>query len=154
MTAAKLEERQAARRQIAPGTAVGVTEEMIARLVDVFYARIRRDPELGPIFNAAVADWDIHLAKLRAFWSSVTLMSGRYKGTPMAVHAVIPDIGPAHFAHWLALFRDTARYVCPPQAAALFVSRAELIARSLQIGIAASRGELPAITGPHAPPAE
>ena len=41
---------------------------------------------LGPIFNNAIADWPEHLEKLTAFWSSVMLTSGRYKGNPMAAH--------------------------------------------------------------------
>ena len=45
------------RRQfLAPGTAVGVTEEMCRVLVGAFYARVRVDPVLGPIFNSAIGD--------------------------------------------------------------------------------------------------
>lgn len=132
------------RPRIGPGVAVGVTEAMIARLVPAFYAKVRREPVLGPIFEAAIGDgWDAHLAKLCDFWSSVMLMTGRFKGRPMPVHVAIPDIGPDHFARWLALFRETAAEVCPPPAAALFQARAEMIAESLQLGIAVSRGELP-----------
>ena len=55
-----------ARARVGPGVAAGVTEEMIADLVDAFYARIRKDPVLGPIFDGAIGDgWDAHLAKLR-----------------------------------------------------------------------------------------
>ncbi len=123
------------RRLIAPGTAVGVTEEMIHTLVHAFYASVREDPELGPIFNGAVGDWDRHLDKLCDFWSSVTLMTGRFKGAPMAAHIRLPDIGEAHFARWLQLFRETAAEVCPPAAAGLFIGRAEVIGQSLQLGI-------------------
>lgn len=126
----------------APGLAVGITEEMIRSLVDAFYARIRADEVLGPIFNGKIEDWDAHLVKLSAFWSSVTLMTGRYKGTPMPVHAALPGIDRSHFLRWLAIFRDTADEHCPPAAAALFVDRAERIAQSLQMGIAIHRGEL------------
>lgn len=132
------------RPRIGPGVAVGVTEAMIGRLVPAFYAKVRRDPVLGPIFEDAIGDgWDAHLVKLCDFWSSVMLMTGRFKGRPMPVHVAIPDIGPDHFARWLALFRETAAEVCPPPAAALFQARAEMIAESLQLGIAVSRGELP-----------
>lgn len=132
------------RRRLAPGTAAGVDEAMIETLVHVFYARIRRDPTLGPIFDQAIGDhWDAHLAKLCDFWSSVLLMSGRFKGSPMAVHAALPDIRRAHFARWLHIFDKTAREVCSPAAAALFQAKAEVIAQSLQMGLSAQRGELP-----------
>ena len=125
----------------APGVAVGVTERVIHDLVHAFYARVREDDVIGPIFNAAIDDWDHHLDKLCAFWSSVTLMTGRYKGSPMKVHADLSDISSAHFDRWLALFREVARDVCTPEAAALFIDRANRIAQSLELGIAAHRGQ-------------
>jgi hemoglobin len=126
----------------APGVPVGITEEMIRVLVHAFYARVRRDALLGPIFDAAVEDWDEHLDKLCGFWSSVMLMTGRYKGTPMQAHAALPGLSALHFDRWLDLFRGTAREVCPPEAAALFIHRAERIGQSLELGIALHRGRL------------
>lgn len=127
---------------LAPGASCGIAESTIRNLVQAFYARVRMDPVLGPIFNDAIDDWDTHLDKLCAFWSSVTLMSGRYKGAPMQAHAALPNINGHHFSRWLALFADTARAQCPPAAAALFIDRAERIARSLQMGIALQRGAI------------
>lgn len=124
----------------APGLAAGIDEELIAELVDRFYARVRQDEFIGPVFEARVDDWDEHLKKLRAFWSSVVLLTGRYKGQPMPVHAAISEITDAHFERWLSLFADTAKTVCPPAAAALFIDRSQRIAQSLRLGIAASRG--------------
>jgi hemoglobin len=136
-----------ARPRVGPGAAVGVTEEMIETLVHAFYARVRADEVLGPIFNRVIGDgWDEHLAKLCDFWSSVLLMTGRFKGAPMAVHAKIAEIQPAHFQRWLTLFGETAKDVCPAPAAALFVAKAEMIGQSLQLGIAVSRGELPPLS--------
>lgn len=113
-------------------------------LVHAFYARVRADPELGPIFNGAIGDrWDAHLAKLTDFWSSVMLMTGRFKGSPMAVHTALPRAEPADFQRWLELFGRTADEVCPADAAALFRAKAEMIAQSLQLGISVHRGILP-----------
>jgi hemoglobin len=139
------------RARLAPGTAAGVTEDMISAVVHAFYGRIRADAMLGPIFNQVIAPeaWPAHLAKMCDFWSSVLLMTGRFHGSPMTVHAAIPDLGPAHFAQWLRLFGLTTAELCPPAAAELFMAKAEMIAQSLQLGIAASRGELlPTLTQP------
>lgn len=137
--------------RVGPGVAVGVTEPMIHELVHGFYAVVRKDPVLGPIFERAIGDgWDAHLAKLCDFWSSVLLMTGRFKGSPMTVHAELPGIGPPHFARWLHLFQQSAETLCPAPAAALFVAKSEMIAQSLQLGIAARRGELPPL---HSQPA-
>lgn len=136
------------RRQLAPGYAAGVDEAMIQKVVHVFYAKVRQDPTLGPIFDGAIDDWDAHLAKLCDFWSSVLLMSGRFKGSPMAAHARVTEIQAPHFGRWLELFHATVRQLCPPKAAALFVERSSMIGQSLQLGLAASRGELPPVTAP------
>ena len=128
----------------APGLACGVTEAMIRRVVEGFYGRVRRDPDLGPIFEGAIADWEPHLAKLCDFWSSVLLMTGRFKGRPVPAHLALPGLEAAHFARWLELFRETAHAECPAPAAALFISRTERIAESLQLAIDFQRGTLSA----------
>lgn len=113
-----------------------ITEDDIARLVQEFYARVREHPVLGPIFNGAIGDWPHHLARLEAFWSSVMLSSGRYKGQPMVAHiqheaAMTPD----NFAQWLDLWRQTTQDLLPAPAAEAFQQKAEMIAESLQLGV-------------------
>ena len=134
---------QSARLAISPGYRLGVTEAMIETLVRAFYGKVLADPTLGPIFAARIEDWEPHLEKMSDFWSSVTLMTGRYHGAPMPVHARMDAAVPENFARWLELFGQTALEVCPPEAAALFVDRAQRIAQSLQLGAAVTRGELP-----------
>ena len=117
----------------------GIDEAMIERLVRGFYAKVREDAVLGPIFEARIRDWEPHLAQMCAFWSSVALMTGRYHGTPMAKHLPLP-VDAGHFDRWLELFEQTAREVCPPEAEAHFVERARRIAASLELGIAGTHG--------------
>jgi hemoglobin len=119
----------------------GIDEAMISALVVTFYAQVRKDPLIGPIFEAKVDDWSHHLEKLCAFWSSVVLMSGRYHGQPMRAHMPLP-VERAHFERWLEIFEMTARNMCPPTAADIFIDRARRIADSLELGIATSRGEI------------
>jgi hemoglobin len=117
----------------------GIDEATIETVVRRFYDRIRADAELGPVFAARITDWEPHLARMCAFWSSVVLMSGRYHGRPMQKHAALP-VGGAHFDRWLAMFSETAREVCSPAGAALFIEKAAMIAESLELGIATFRG--------------
>ena len=114
---------------------------MIERLVRAFYDRARRDPLIGPIFENKVYDWEGHFGRMRAFWSSVALMSGRYHGQPMVAHLPLP-IDTPHFDRWLEIFAATARDVCPSAAAAHFLDRAHRIADSLELGIATRKGEM------------
>jgi hemoglobin len=119
----------------------GITEAMIERLVRGFYAKVRLDPVLAPVFDARITDWEPHLQQMCAFWSSVALMSGRYHGTPMIKHLPLP-VDAVHFDRWLALFEATAREICPGEAEAHFVERARRIAASLELGIASGQGVL------------
>ena len=113
-----------------------MTEEQLAALVDRFYAKVRADNSLGPVFNAAVHDWPEHLEKLSAFWSSVMLTTGRYKGNPMAVHMKQKaSIEPSMFGRWLELWRETARETLDQRGATAVIAKAERIAESFQLGM-------------------
>jgi hemoglobin len=120
----------------------GIDETGIAELVDRFYAKARRDRTIGPIFNAAIEDWDAHLATLHSFWSSIMLTSGRYKGNPVAAH-LKHAIEPAFFARWLELWGETAGEVFAPAAADSFRRKAERIAESLKLALFYRPGRRP-----------
>jgi hemoglobin len=127
-----------------------INEALIEKLVRTFYAKIRADKELGPIFGNVIAgDWEPHLQKMFSFWSSLTMLTGRYKGQPMVAHMKLKMVEPQHFDRWLSLFRETAGEVCPPPAAAIFIDKAERVAESLKLGMffkpeeAAAKNSLP-----------
>lgn len=120
----------------AHAAALGIDEAFISNLVETFYQRVRAHSKLGPIFAGAVEDWDEHLPKMKDFWSSVALSSGRYNGKPVPVHQVLDNVSEADFAGWLALFEATLNDIAPSQAAVpYFMERAERIARSLQLAM-------------------
>jgi len=131
------------RARITAGLAekTGIDDAMIERLVRTFYARVQDDPLIGPVFATRIHDWEAHIIKLCAFWSSVALMTGRYHGQPMPLHMNLP-VGPEHFDRWIALFEDTANNLCPPAAALHFSERARRIADSFELGIAARQGKI------------
>jgi hemoglobin len=83
------------------------TEDEVHRLVHTFYAKVRDDAVLGPIFDEHVHDWDHHLGKMVDFWSSTLRGTARYRGTPMPKHAALPGLEPALFQRWLGLFAET-----------------------------------------------
>ncbi len=116
-----------------------ITEEEISNLVDRFYAKVRRDPAIGPIFNEKVEDWPTHLALLKDFWSTVVLTTRRYKGDPMMTHLQLP-LEPSHFSRWLELFAETAKEVMAPEHAAVIIAKSERIAGNFKAGIAYQRG--------------
>jgi len=122
---------------------LGVDEHFVSSFVEAFYARIRADEVLGPIFAAKVRDWDDHLGRMKRFWRSVLFSSGEYSGNPMVKHVAIPDLERDHFAHWLELFYATLRDLAAnDEAVELVGARARMIADSLLTGIAMKRDGL------------
>jgi len=113
-----------------------VSEENIRLLVDRFYGKVRRDPELAPIFLRAIpGDWQPHLTKMYAFWSSVMLTTGRYKGNPVIKHMALPKFQPVLFERWLALFGETCRELFDPGICDEFGVKAARIAESLKLAL-------------------
>lgn len=115
---------------------LSITEGDIDRLVPEFYARVRKDEVLGPIFNGAIEDWPHHLERLKAFWSSIMLTSGRYKGQPLIAHVKHEaHMTPKNFARWLELWQQTTGDILGPDKAELFRQKAARIAESLTMGV-------------------
>jgi hemoglobin len=122
-----------------------ITEDSIVALIDAFYARVRRHPALGPVFEASIAaeEWPEHLATMQRFWSSVMLTSGRYSGNPVAVHRAVAGIERTLFAEWLALFTETAFELFDAGPASEFAAKAQRIATSLQLALFHRLGDPP-----------
>ena len=115
-----------------------IPAEEIGELVDRFYAKVRVDPDIGPIFNAAIDDWPAHLNLLKSFWSTVLLMDRSYKGDPLSKHLPL-SLDPPHFARWLTLFEETAREVMQPEHAEVIIEKSHRIAQNFQAAIAYHR---------------
>lgn len=83
------------------------TPEDIKLLVDSFYAKVRVDPLIGPIFNdVAQVNWDEHLPKLYGFWGDLLLGTDVYRGRPFPPHMSL-GLNLDHFERWLRLFLGT-----------------------------------------------
>ncbi|CAN5168562.1 hypothetical protein BH11CYA1_BH11CYA1_49810 [soil metagenome] len=115
------------------GGALGITPEEITTIVHTFYAKVREDALLGPIFESEMTeDWEHHLQKLCNFWCTVMLGEPHYKGNPLKTHQQISEIKPEHFTQWLSLFKQTLEEVCPDQSHVhAFFSRAQIMAQVL-----------------------
>jgi len=109
-------------------------EMAIEACVRSFYAKGSKDDLLGPVFNAAVGDWERHLRRIQDFWSRVLLGTARYSGHPYPAHVPLP-VGPEHFTRWIALFEETARETLDAELAKKAIGRARHMSVSFQAGI-------------------
>ena len=125
----------------------GITRQDIRALIGPFYARVRADERLGPIFHARIgegdAEWALHLEKIENFWANVMLHERAYQGNPLLKHAAIREIQPADFERWLDIFEQTALEVMTRKKASTFNALARRIGRSLSMGIEVMRSDQP-----------
>lgn len=90
------------------------SEEDISQLVHAFYATARKDPGLGPIFEAHVTDWDAHFVQMINFWSMQLRGTSRFRGAPMPKHLALPELSAELFERWLQLFKQTTQEIGNP----------------------------------------
>lgn len=86
--------------------------EDVSTLVNRFYSKIRKNPEIGYFFNESIKDWDEHLEKLTDFWESNLFFKGIYRGNPQKAHVKVDrendhKISSEHFGVWLNLWFET-----------------------------------------------
>ena len=113
-----------------------IDEAQLSKLIPRFYARVREDQLIGPVFDGAIDHWDEHLEKLIDFWSSVMLTSGRYKGNPVAAHMKhLPKITPVMFDRWLELWTEVTDELLPAHTATALQQKAARIAESLKLAL-------------------
>lgn len=123
--------------------AAGLTEPLIRHVIDAFYAKVRRDAALGPVFDAIIKDhWPAHIERICAFWLTATRLGSGYEGRAfMPAHLRHVSIRPELLPQWLVLFRQTARDLCPRPAADVLIDIAERMAESIRIGLAQRDGD-------------
>jgi hemoglobin len=101
-----------------------ISEGLIREIVERFYADVRKDPLLTPIFEASVADWAAHNQLMCDFWSSLMNGTGRYHGRPLEVHSRLGIISDQHFDRWLSLFTAVCEACCDGKELERFVAAA------------------------------
>lgn len=134
-------------KKMADALACGIDDAFVSNLVERFYENVRADELLGPIFAKQVKDWPAHLARMKNFWASIMIESGRFSGSPMQKHIAIGGLNAAHFKHWQSLWDEALTQLAPnPTVVGRFREAAGRIGDSLLTGIEIERGGLGAIS--------
>jgi len=100
------------------------------RLVKWFYAKVRYDPLLEPIFNARIAVWSEHIETITQFWARATGGPSEWAGG-MGRHFFL-ELGPEHFAAWLKVWDENCRELLPTAEAEAMSALAHNIGDDLQ----------------------
>jgi hemoglobin len=114
--------------------------------VSSFYAKIRKDTVLGPIFNQIVTDWEPHLELLTDFWETQLFLKRKYFGNPVTVHQEVDDkmqhtITPEHFGLWMNLWFATIDELFEGETAYIAKNRAQKMSTMLYLKIYEHRKE-------------
>jgi hemoglobin len=116
---------------------IGGREE-ISKLLRHFYADVRQDPLIGPIFNAQIKDWKHHLEIIGSFWE--TLLGGpRTYARPMPVKHLPLHLREEHFERWLFLWQANCRAQLPIDVAQEMIDLAHHIADKLRMILGISK---------------
>ncbi len=120
-----------------------ITADEIDTVVTEFYARVREDETLAPVFFQSLPPlpkvWMEHEEKIAAFWRNAILFERSYSGNPQKVHGEREAVEPEHFAVWLALFDEVLKEKLHPEQAAAWSNLAHRIGRGLKMGVVQSR---------------
>ena len=104
---------------------------VLKRLLQHFYADVRQDAVLGPVFNAKIEDWPAHLEKIGSFWARQTGAASNYAGGFAAVHLPL-GLQAEHFTRWLGLWERNCRQHLDPVSADWMIARAQEIGGHLK----------------------
>jgi hemoglobin len=106
--------------------------EGIFNLLRHFYADVRQDPLIGPIFNSQIKDWKHHLEVIGSFWE--TLLGGsRSYARPMPMKHLPLQLTQEHFERWLFLWQANCRAQLPADVAREMIDLAHHIAGRLRL---------------------
>lgn len=89
-----------------------IIEQAFQDGIDRFYAKVRQDDLIGPVFLGAVHDWAGHKQTMVDFWSRAVLGTQRYGGMPLPPHVKL-RLTPSHFDRWLKLWKEACDETMP-----------------------------------------
>jgi len=106
--------------------------EGLSRLLRHFYADVRQDPLIGPIFNAQIKDWKQHLEVIASFWETVIGGPSTY-ARPMPMKHLTLRLREEDFERWLFLWQANCRAQLSGDVAKEMIDLANHIAHRLRM---------------------
>lgn len=113
-----------------------INKEGIITLMDIFYAKVRKDEHLGKIFEGKIgtdeASWSAHKQKIASFWGGIFLGEQDYHGAPLKAHLDLEPFPRDFFDIWLNLFAKSCEMVFEEMPAQQMLNKAQDIAQRFQ----------------------
>jgi hemoglobin len=96
-----------------------------------FYADVRQDPLISPIFNAQIKDWKHHLEVIASFWETIIGGPSTY-ARPMPMKHLTLRLREEDFERWLFLWQANCRAQLSSDVAKEMIDLANHIAHRLR----------------------
>lgn len=119
------------------GAMTAIDGDMVGDLLDAFYASVRQDAVLGPVFDTLIGDdWPAHVRKITEFWLTALRVSRTYKGSGfMAAHLRHGSIREEHMQRWLVFFAKAVEQKIPAEHRLAFLNVANAMAENLRTSL-------------------
>lgn len=116
------------------------SREDVSLLVRSFYAKVRKNDLLGPIFNGIITDWEEHLELLTDFWETNLFFARKYFGNPLHAHVQVDKkvdgaINELHFGTWINLWIETVDELFEGEKANIAKNRARNMGTFMHLNI-------------------
>ncbi|WP_297193199.1 group III truncated hemoglobin [uncultured Campylobacter sp.] len=113
-----------------------INKEAIDKFMELFYEKVRKDKDIGAIFNAKIGtddeSWKQHKVKISNFWQGMMLGEGDYNGQPLKAHMELEPFPIEFFNIWLDIFEQSLDKVFDEDMKAVFLQRAQMIAKNFK----------------------
>ncbi|RVU48533.1 group III truncated hemoglobin [Lujinxingia sediminis] len=114
-------------------------------MVHTFYAQVREDDALGPIFDRRIDSWPEHLERMVFFWRAVLRSEPTFtmseRGAPPVLHWSMEEVERHHYQRWLSLFSELVEGIYEPDDAEQVFAAASRIAEAFSLYLPADANE-------------
>lgn len=114
-------------------------------MVHTFYAQVREDDALGPIFDRRIDSWPEHLERMVFFWRAVLRSEPTFtmseRGAPPVLHWSMEEVERHHYQRWLTLFSEVVEGIYEPDDAEQVFAAASRIAEAFSRYLPADANE-------------
>lgn len=105
-------------------------------LIDTFYAKVLRHPELSYFFSESVGNWAVHKQHFIRYWSAQILFTDSYQGTPLHRHIEVDQhfersFTRAHFEEWVRLWEESVNELFIGEKAELAIESGKNMAKNI-----------------------
>ena len=113
-------------------------------LIDSFYEKVLKSPNLSFFFKHAIGNWPVHKQMFVKYWSKQILFTDTYDGSPLPAHIHVDNMydrrfKKEHFEEWGQLWKETVNELFEGSKAKLAKEAGENMAKNIYLKMFVNR---------------